>query len=236
VVSGAGGDLELAPLLDEAERLVLAASGEKPTCEEVLALPRDANRRIARTPAELLDSIEDVLREYDERLRGSLQRGAEWWFYKRGQAREHRDEDSLTSLVRAEIVERLGRRGPVVGAREPQPVPGDQLDLFIIGLVDDETPSLAEVVCEAKGSWNDEWRTALPEQLVERYMRPNSLTHGVFIVYWIHGAEEAMTARLLLEEQANAAKEVGVDVRVVVLDGSPRDAWRPRRTGSEPEG
>jgi hypothetical protein len=40
------------------------------------------------------------------------------------------------------------------------------------------------VVIEAKGCWNAEVRTAVDSQLVGEYLRPNGLTHGIYLVGW----------------------------------------------------
>jgi hypothetical protein len=40
------------------------------------------------------------------------------------------------------------------------------------------------IVIEVKGCWNADVRTAVKWQLVDGYLRPNGLTHGIYLAGW----------------------------------------------------
>ena len=80
----------------------------------------------------------------------------------------------------------LSQRGIVIG-REVQIRQGQRTDIYVDAVARDESSSslrTVTVVIEIKGCWNVEVRTAVDSQLVGDYLRPNGLTHGIYLVGW----------------------------------------------------
>lgn len=89
---------------------------------------------------------------------------------------------------------------------------------------------LGRVVFEAKRVQHPEVLTALDTQLVGQYMNPADVSHGIYIVYWVHptqrppswnrkhGDPEALAATLRTQAQAHRPAR---HVEVVVLDIGP---------------
>ncbi|WP_156819591.1 hypothetical protein [Pseudonocardia sp. HH130630-07] len=87
-------------------------------------------------------------------------------------------------------------------------------------------------VAEAKTINNVEVDTALREQLVERYLRPLALRHGLYLVYWVRRdrrppgwhksrGEDRDSYLDELRAQADAVRVDGFHVVPYILDISP---------------
>jgi hypothetical protein len=120
--------------------------------------------------------------------------------------------------------------------REVQPRRAQQTDVWVEAPAEDERPPL-RVVIEAKGCWHQALFSAMEEQLLHRYMLPNGVTCGVYLVGWFlcekwsdedsrlakarsNGTDrEEVTQRLNNQAESLAAKEP-VSLRVCVLDAT----------------
>src|SRR5207249_10482055 len=88
------------------------------------------------------------------------------------------------------------------------------------------------VVIEVKTAWNNEVTSALPTQLVNRYMTDIGTTAGIFLVLWANAESwpgfsstppkaysgNRATLTDLLHQQASEQTAHGRDVRVIHLD------------------
>ncbi|WP_447646186.1 hypothetical protein [Nocardioides zeae] len=89
---------------------------------------------------------------------------------------------------------------------------------------------LARIAFEAKRIEHNELLTALDDQLVDRYMKPADLTHGIYLVYWVRldrrpsrwkkhfPDRQALVDNLTTQAEAHLPAR---HVRVVVLDIGP---------------
>ncbi len=96
--------------------------------------------------------------------------------------------------------------------------------------------SKVTVMVEVKGCWNRELTTAMETQLVDRYLRPAGLRHGIYLVFWFDPAgweetgptrgwafDDLETMNTALGQQAQELSASGaLSVSCVVLDGSRR--------------
>jgi hypothetical protein len=104
----------------------------------------------------------------------------------------------------------LGQRGIVIG-REVQLRLGQRTDIHISAVPREQASSLENitVVIENKGCWNNEVHTAVDGQLVGDYLRPNGLTHGIYLVGWFvcdkwDNSQNKLTSKTF----ANAQQEI----------------------------
>ena len=152
-----------------------------------------------------------------------------------------KSENALSDHVKVLLKQKLGRW--VVGPfREVALRPTERPDMLVAAA------GGLQVLVEAKGAWNDGLEQSLPDQLADRYLAPEGLTHGVYLVYWASpedwtaGSEEARRGRVrrretreALEDQLHAAclglqaRPCALQVEVFVLDCSrhPRGTTRP---------
>ncbi|MNL67616.1 hypothetical protein D3C87_1922200 [compost metagenome] len=71
------------------------------------------------------------------------------------------------------------------------------------------------MIIEAKKASNDEIRTALPNQLVERYLKPRGVTHGVYLVFQ---DRDLGTIEATLQRQVEVARAEGFNIAVHIID------------------
>ena len=108
----------------------------------------------------------------------------------------HKDEEAVSDYVARWLRDRIGVESGVVVNREVQPRRGKRTDVYVEawsqsqnGRNREEVP--LSVTIEVKGCWNDQIKTGAKSQLLEDYLRPFRLTHGIFLVAWFHSPSHA---------------------------------------------
>lgn len=162
-----------------------------PDPEAFLLLAERTERRLVRDADGLLSVVVESLGRFQTQLTGSTLPSSERFWHWEGadtQRRKfrHRDEAFLSDEVARWLRDDLYQRGIVVG-REVQTRRGQRTDVYVDGVACGGSGSSVHtvtVVIEVKGCWNVEARTAVDAQLVGDYLRPNGLTHGVYLIGW----------------------------------------------------
>lgn len=203
----------------------LALSPTNPA--ELMRLLRRGDARLVRDEADFLD----VLVEQFDNLQHDLRHKdafREIWNDKSPQV-----EDDITDWVKRRLSERLN--SDLVVDREVQVARpkgrgiGTRIDLNATLWTMSGRP--IQVVVEAKRVDNAELMTAMGDQLINRYLVPEGLRHGIYLVYWIAPSQRPSgwsraTARDLVElweqlkEQAEVAAGRGMIIRPYVIDVS----------------
>jgi hypothetical protein len=146
-----------------------------------------ADFRLIRSPADLLDAVLEALRQIDVTVGHDLP-----MLYSApdsSRSRNHLHEDALQAYLRRRLLDELSRVADGVEvhiAREDQVARRQRLDLRVVTPRHGGT-GLAQVVVEVKWSTNEETRSGLVDQLGNRYLLGEGLTHGVFAVGWSGG-------------------------------------------------
>ncbi|MEW6306596.1 MAG: hypothetical protein AB1705_24285 [Verrucomicrobiota bacterium] len=162
-----------------------------PTPEIFLLLAQRAEGRLVKDTDDLLDVVVESLARFQVQLtQSTLPRSERFWHWDGADNNRknfrHRDEAFLSDEVASWLRDDLSRRGIVIG-REVQTRRGQRTDVYVDAIARDESSSSLKtvtVVIEVKGCWNAEVRTAVDSQLVGDYLRPNGLTHGIYLVGW----------------------------------------------------
>jgi hypothetical protein len=149
--------------------------------------------RIIRSEDDLLDAVMEALREVNKDVGHDLpmlyqkpKRQTKKPAGKNQEPREHLEEDALQAYVRRRLQDLLPQSVDGVKVqilREDQISHRQRLDVRVIAPYRDGR-RLATVVVEVKWSTNDETHSALVDQLGQRYLLGENLTHGVFLVGW----------------------------------------------------
>jgi hypothetical protein len=115
--------------------------------------------------------------------------------------------------------------------------PGSELDVLVqVPAQGSGSGTRIRIPLEVKLSCNDQVKTAMKEQLVDRYIRQLGTTHGLYVVAWMSVPDTKLLsethrpkwssiddARAELDTQASELSESeGVVVRVIVLDAALR--------------
>lgn len=185
-------------------------------------------RDSAGLSAVLLERLEHIQRDLQERAAfRSL------WDGEPGAAgASPKVEDDISDWLAQQLELRLSRH--VVVDREIQvhrprrSGVGTRIDITVTSL---GGVGLGRVPFEAKRVENRSLLTALDDQLVDQYMEPADLAHGIYIVYWVHPSvrpsswrsshrDPAALAATLREQARRHRPDRHIDV--VVLDIGPR--------------
>lgn len=203
---------------------------------------RHAPNRWVQSSADLLDAVLESLDRLQQRLQGSPARAHDLWYpvdqkkgYRIVNGNKLREENSVTDYVQGFLDDDLHRH-LFATHREVQlragagTQKGQELDLYVEAVANQTTASspLATkllVFIEAKHQDNPEVKTALDQQLVNRYLRNHSATTGLFLVYWYRPGPDQKgkvnrlaDLRQLLDQQAQQASANGRLVKSYVLD------------------
>ena len=162
-----------------------------PSPEAFLLLAERTEGRLVRDADDLLEVVLESLARFQAQLtRSTLPRSEVFWRYAGADTRqrnfEPHDEAFLSNELARWLRDDLNQRGIVIG-REVQPRRGQRTDIYVDAVARGDSSLSVQtvtVVIEVKGCWNAEVRTAVDSQLVGDYLRPNGLTHGIYLVGW----------------------------------------------------
>lgn len=192
--------------------------------------------RIVRTLGDLRDTVLECLARVQERLVGETPESHLLWDTR---VMRPKSEDEVSDYLLQKLRDQLSRRRIIVN-REVQVrrnsrsgIP-ERSDLLIEAPSSESVP--LRLVVETKGAWSRELETAIPEQLVSRYLHDYPGAHGLYVVLWPDlaswspdsgGDDRARMARLdrqgirnFLSGQAIESRREGHPVDVVHLDMS----------------
>ena len=92
------------------------------------------------------------------------------------------------------------------------------------------------VIIEAKGCWNPKLKTAMKDQLVDRYLKDNDCNHGIYLVGWYDCNQwdnndrrktntpkwSLQEAKQYFEKQAENLSTSDLNIQAVVINTSLR--------------
>jgi hypothetical protein len=235
-------------VLERARAVMRQTTWEGVSPQVLLALVASTERRLVDDEAGLRRAVEEALQRIQMLLVGDPPMAQFLWNTRaqRGQqtVRSPKDENTFSDFIATLLILELRDRGIVVN-REVQIRRGQETDIYITAVTPTKTYGVFErvtVIIEAKGCWHPDLKTAMKDQLVDRYLKIEGSTHGLYLVGWFFCAAWANEARKRrcpesqeelvqsLLAQAEEATTGGITVRSVVLDArwpielSDRDA------------
>jgi hypothetical protein len=162
-----------------------------PSPETFIILAKRTEGRLVRDAGDLQEVVMESLARFQTLLtRSTLPRSERFWHWDGADNNRknfrHRDEAFLSDEVASWLRDDLSQRGIVIG-REVQTRRGQRTDVYVDAVARGDSSSSVQtvtVVIEVKGCWNAEVKTAVDSQLVGDYLRPNGLTHGIYLVGW----------------------------------------------------
>jgi len=206
-------------------------------------LLRHPKARFAAEAEDLLEIVVEALEKIQLQLRAETLAVSEVWNYSVGRDRVYspKDENDIANWLKRRLEESIVASGIVIGREvEIRRLPGatgQKTDLYVSAT----RPGAREktvVVIEVKGCWRPELKTSMETQLVNRYLRNNFYTHGVYLVGWFRCAqwektdvkrdyrsgavpfEQISEAEEYFSSQSKALSEDRIRVRGIVLDMS----------------
>jgi len=183
----------------------------------------------------LATAVTSALDDIQTRLTGATPESHYLWDSHAGRPKS---EDEISDYLANELSRALTTRGAIVNREvqirrnRPSGI-GERADLLI-----DATPAIEcetrrlSLPVEVKGAWNGELRTAMRQQLVDRYMRDVAANDGIYIVAWpdlaswtdtnderrsVLSSHDRQAVEAELAAQASTLAQEGVRVSVVHL-------------------
>ncbi|MGH3870749.1 MAG: hypothetical protein ACRDSR_04410 [Pseudonocardiaceae bacterium] len=143
-----------------------------------------SDSRLVRNDADLLDVVLEHLNELQRQITHNGASGDIW-----NDTTHPKTEDDISDWIRRRLQERF-HRGLVIDReiqvqRIRQGGIGTRIDLTATAPTATQPPSTARVIIEAKLINNPDLMTAMDNQLVQRYLVPLGLQHGIYLIYWI---------------------------------------------------
>ena len=151
---------------------------------------------LVRDAGELQNVLVETLKGLESDLQGETPAVQDLWgpsdwsantkFYR------PQDENHFSNWIKRNLETNLKSRGIVV-AREVEirqglgTTKGEKTDIHVTAIVPEVSGGNFEqvrVIIEAKGCWNKELKTAMKNQLVERYLKENQCRNGIYLVGW----------------------------------------------------
>jgi len=176
--------------LNDAEDNLRRDSWRAPSPRDIIRLLASSESRYVDSPDQLLGVVMESLVRMENHLQGNLPAAEAMWNYQGSGNRRHsfrpKDEEALSDAVTRWLRHDL-QRSRVVVNREVQPRRGQQTDVWVEAAPRNRghgDGASVNVVIEVKGQWHREVHSAMQEQLVERYLLQNRLTHGIYLVGW----------------------------------------------------
>jgi len=176
-------------VLHDAQRLTRQLTWSPLSVEDIRRLIEAPERRLVQSGDELLSVIGESL----VRLQAKLQtheppRAPYLWNEK---PISPKDEERLSDWLKIHLDEDLRERG-IIFNREVTNRRGDETDIRVETFQYDRNQKISDlitVIIEVKGNWHRELRTAMKDQLAERYMDSNASNHGLYVVGWYESAK-----------------------------------------------
>jgi hypothetical protein len=194
------------------------------TPAQLMHLLGKADARLVRNDTDLLEVIllqlDDLQRELTHR------RHSRYLWNQIPDGDSLKDEDTISDWVAAELQRRLSSPGLL--DREitisPRRGTGTRIDVRATTPTATHQPGTATVFAEAKLVTHEALKTALHDQLAQKYLIPAGRQHGIYLVYWADPAQRPYGPRdrnQLLEQltqQARAEERFGLHIRPYLLD------------------
>lgn len=232
-------------------RAVVQATWRPPSVREVARLAQSAERRLVISGEHLQQVVLESLARFQKALHGELSEVRVLWNKSLDGAWHPLDEPDLSDRVAAHLKSDLCDRGIVanreVKIRRGLPgAEGQSTDIYVDAMTESsagQAPGHVSLIIEVKGCWHEKVKTAMQDQLVERYMA-GAADHGLYLVGYfgsdgwsdkderkkqalrLHGAALDKT-RTFFETQAKELSRGCKKVGAVVLDARLHKAAAP---------
>lgn len=235
IVAALPSDRWLAHTLAAAEAALRRNQWTPTLLPQLHRLAVDRRTLVVNDAAALTAAVASAFEDVQMRLMGATPEAHYLWDTHAGRPKS---EDEISDYLANELSSALTVRGAIVNrevqVRRNRPSGiGERTDLLIDAApVSGPRAGRLSLPVEVKGAWNAELRTAMREQLVERYMRDTGASDGVYVVAWpdleswtdvtdtrrqVLASLDRQVVEAELAAQASALAQDGARVRVVHL-------------------
>lgn len=154
---------------------------------QLIRMAKDPSALVVNDPVSLTAAVRTAFEKVQAQLTGATPESHYLWDTHAGRPKS---EDEVSDYLSNELKRVLVLRGAIVNrevqVRRNRPSGiGERTDL-LVEAAPAGRPDTGRLYLpiEVKGAWNIELRTAMRDQLVERYMRDTSTKQGMYVVIW----------------------------------------------------
>ena len=188
------------------------------------ALLRLLSRGDARLIRRASDLVEVMITQLEQLQHELAHQGAsrEIWDLH-GDSATHNNENEITDWIRRKLRSRLTIATTI--DREVQVEPkrrgiGTRIDLTVTTPAATHPATAPRVIAEAKLVTDDTLMTAMQDQLIRRYLIPEALQYGIYLIYWIPAGQRQRRKKThtdpaqLLRQLEQQAASAGPDLHI----------------------
>ena len=165
-------------------------SWKPPTPQEIYDLFQNTRSRLIQSEVHLLEATIESLVRFEDKLqgRGYTPIAINFWDYKNRPVNDPvfrpKHEEVLSDNIRNHLIDDLNN---VIIHREVDISPSSTPDIVINAISPRSLQgqnSVLSIVVEVKGRWHQKLTNNMQDQLLEKYMKPRELSHGLYLVGW----------------------------------------------------
>jgi len=159
--------------------------------KEFIQLAQSPSSRVVLNSDDLINAVTESLLRLQKKLHGETPDCIFLWDRVPASEKQRpKLENDLSDYIKNHLQEDLLRSG-IIAAREIEirrrqsgdGEPGERTDIYIACFVP-SSGKHARVIIEVKGCWNPNIKTAMKDQLLNRYLRDKDCQHGIYLVGW----------------------------------------------------
>jgi hypothetical protein len=164
---------------------------------EILKLADDSSAKLVNSGEQLSQLVLEALNRIQaEEVRGKTPQAKLLWnIADKGKVCRPKEEDELSDFLKRRLEDYIAKPGIVLNRevqlyRKPNAGRGYSSDIVVDASVSGKQDELSKVtaVVEVKGCWNRDLKTAMADQLINEYLKPTGLHHGLYVVCWFDPA------------------------------------------------
>ena len=164
-----------------------------PNADNVLKILLNSSLRIIQSERHLMELIRESLKRLQDKLHGKgLYHPCVRYLWDKQKNGYYAPilEEEFSDYIKNHLIDDIS--SDVIVNREVQMSEKSITDILVQASLKDGHPSedIISVIIEVKGFWNPEIKTAMEEQLLNKYMKPNDIRYGLFLVGWFRDASK----------------------------------------------
>ena len=173
--------------LVRAQEIARKYTWDAPNPQDVLELFKNSSSRLIQSGEQLLDTLNESFERLEDKLqgRGYHPKARDLWDRQKDGKFRPIYENELSNYIKNYLIEYFSKN--IVIQREVEVDEISKTDLLItlinLNAKPHQNPKV-EVVIEVKGSWHQEIKESMQDQLLGRYMRPRAYNYGLYLVGW----------------------------------------------------
>ncbi|WP_139488089.1 NACHT domain-containing protein [Brevibacillus dissolubilis] len=226
----------------EAKSTALRHEWIPPNPVDIITLADHAGFGLVQSGEQLLDILIEVFNKIQEDLNGQTPEIGTLWdeWGKRGEKKSKPiSENDFSDFITRHLQRELERKGVIIN-REVEikssryKYGGERTDIHVNAVTKDRTNDQFKnitVIIEVKGNWHPDLKTAMENQLAERYLKGNHHQYGLYLVgwfesnYWIDEDRKKKVPKMTIDQareffngQATNLSKNGLKIRPFVMD------------------